>query len=212
MISPPDSRLNRALLARTQRLVEQQLGAPCRVQVAEHALVRAAVVRRRITALEIISERVPIGDDGAHLTSLHVRLEELELQGPRLRPLQLRAGSGAFRATLTDDGLADLVDLPPVVDRVSLMGDGLRISTALGVAITCDVLLEDERIVVRPRMAPPLAARFSWASFAVGVPELPFGARLESLTVDGGEIVLHGHLEPAELSWRVRTTDESTRA
>lgn len=198
MIRPPHPRLHRSLLARLAGEVESHLGAPCQLRPADGDLLRATFVRRRLTRLDLAARDVPLGDLGARLSTLEVALHELELHGSRLRP-HVRASAGSFVASLGEEAISDLVQLPPVVERVWFVGDGLRVHTVMGIAFTCEVRLEDGRIVVHPRVGEALAGRLPWRGLARPVPELPFGATLESLVVDGGEVVVTGSMDPARL-------------
>ena len=201
---PPraDHPLLRPVLSRLHRTVEDQLGVPCELHLAERDLLRAALVRQPVPQVDLHADDVPLGDTGARITTLWVKLDDVALHGPRLRP-EVTAGRGRFVATFLDEAIDGLVDLPPVVDHVWLLGDGLRVNTVAGVAVTCDLGLEGSQVVVRPRLPEPLDRRLPWRRLAHPVPDLPFGATLETLEVDRGQVVATGSLNAEHLQCSV---------
>lgn len=201
-LAQPRRRLHQPLLDRLQQTVEAQLGAPCDLYLPDADLLRAALVRRHLTRVDLRAAEVPLGDREARASMLAVSLHGLDLRGPRLRP-QVRASGGEFVATFGDDAVGGLVDLPPVIDRVWLLDDALRVTTVVGIAFDCDLGLEDEQVVIRPRLTGALAAQLPWRALARPVPDLPFGATLDTVRVDGGQVIASGSLHAEHLSWTV---------
>ena len=199
-LAPPPRRFHQPVLDRLRRMVEGQIGAPCELHLPEPDLFRAALVRRHLTRVDLRAVEVPMGGREARATTLAVTLDGLDLRGPRLRPT-VQASGGRFVATFGDEAIRELVDLPPVIDRVWLLDDALRVATVVGVAFDGDLGVEDEQVVIRPRRPGALAGPLPWRSLTRPLPEMPFGAHLETLRVDGGQVTASGFLEPGHLAW-----------
>ena len=197
-----DHPLLRPVLARLHRTVEAHVGAPCELDIPERDLVRAVLRRQPIPQVDLHADGVPLGEAGARIATLSVNLANVTLRGPRRRPT-VTADGGNFVATFLDDAIATLVELPPVVERLWLLGDGVRVNMVAGMAVTCDLRLEDGQIALRPRLPEPLGRRLPWQRLAREVPELPFGAKLETLAVDGSQVVATGSLGAEHLQWSV---------
>ena len=195
-----DHALLRPVLARLHQTVESHVGAPCELDLAERDLLRAVLRRKPIPQVDLRAEGVPLGESGARITTLSVNLANVTLRGPRRRPT-VSAGGGNFVATFLDDAIATLVELPPVVERLWLLGDSVRVNLVAGVAVTCDLCLEDGRIALKPRLPELLGHRLPWQRLAREVPELPFGAQLETLEIDGSQVVATGSLSAEHLQW-----------
>lgn len=160
--------------------------------------VRAVLWDRRLPSLALAAHGVPFGDRGVRLTRLEARIDGLPLEGPRLRP---RPGSafGTFTANLDDEGLPGLLGLPPVVQGLAVHGDGLRVTTVAGVALTCDVELVDGSVQVRPRQHAVLS-RLPWPTVAATLPALPFDAIVERLVLQDGHVVAEGTFDTGALA------------
>jgi hypothetical protein len=188
-------------LQQLEERVAAELGAPCTVTVTtapgplRH--LRAVLWDRRLAGVLLEATEVPLGGARAHLASLTAHVEELPLVGRRLGPRPGRA-TGTFRAHLEDGQLGPLLGLPPVVQGVFVHGEGLRVTTYAGVALTCDVVLEDGGVVVRPR-SPSALARLPWPQVVTPLPELPLGARVERLTLEDGHAVAEGTFDASHL-------------
>ena len=195
-----DHPLLRPILSRLHQTVESHVGAPCELDLAEGHLLRAFLRRQPISQVDLRAEGVPLGETAARIATLSVNLANVTLRGTRRRPT-VSADGGSFVATFLEDAIATLVELPPVVERLWLLGDGIRVNMVAGVAITCDLCLEDGQIALRPRMPELLGRRLPWQRLAREVPELPFGAQLETLEVDGSQVVATGSLSAEHLQW-----------
>jgi hypothetical protein len=189
-------------LAHVQRSVETHIGAPCELQLSERDLLRAVLMRRSIPQVELHANGVPLGDTGARIATLQVRLDNVMLRGPRRHP-EVTASGGRFVATFLDDAIEHLVDLPPVIERVWLMEDGVRVNMVAGVAVTCDLRLEESQIVLRPRLSERLDRRLPWNRLGQDLLDLPFGARIETLNVTDSQLVTAGSLDSDFLRWSV---------
>jgi hypothetical protein len=203
-----DHPLLRPVLTRLRQTVESQLGVACELHLAERDLLRAVLVRQPIPQVDLLAEGVPLGETGARIATLSVRLDNVTLRGPRRRP-EITADAGSFVATFLDDAIDGLVDLPPVVERVWLLGDAVRVNMVAGMAVTCDLQLENGQAVLRPRLSELLDGRLPWHRFGRDVPELPLGAQLETLEVDGGQVVATGSLSAEHLRWSVGSSPSS---
>jgi hypothetical protein len=188
-------------LEQLEEQVSAELAAPCTVTVTTgpglFPHLRAVLWDRRLAVVGLDAADVPLGDGRAHLAALTARVEELPLVGPRLRP---RPGqvTGTFRAFLEDAQLSPLLGLPPVVQGLFVHGDGLRVTTYAGVAFTCDVVLEDGGVVVRPR-SPSAFARLPWPQVVTPLPQLPLDARVQRLTLEDGHAVAEGTFDASHL-------------
>jgi hypothetical protein len=197
-----DHPLLRPVLARLHQTVESHVGAPCDLHLPERDLLLAVVRRQPIPQVTLCADDVPLGETGARIATLSVHLDHVTLRGPRRRP-EITADGGSFVATFLDDALATLVDLPPVVERVWLLSGGVRVNMVAGVAVTCDLRLEGGQIVLSPRMPELLDRHVPWHRLGRAVPDLPFGAELETLEVDGSQVVATGSLRAEDLQWSV---------
>lgn len=197
-----DHPLLRPVLARLHQTVESNVGAPCDLHLAERDLLRALLVRQPIPHVGLRADDVPLKETGARIATLSVDLTNVTLHGPRRRPT-VTAEGGNFVATFLDDAIATLVELPPVVERLWLLGDGVRVHIVAGVAVTCDLRLEDGRIALRPRLPELLSRQLPWRRLERDVPHLPFGAQLETLEIDGSQVVATGSLSAEHLQWSV---------
>ena len=197
-----DHPLLRPVLSRLHQTVERHVGAPCELDMQERDLLRAVLRRQPISQVDVRAEGVPLGETSARIATLSVNLANVTLRGTRRRPT-ISADGGNFVATFLDDDIATLVELPPVVERLWLLGDGIRVNMVAGVAVTCDLRLEDGQIALRPRLPGLLERHLPWTQLARDIPDLPFGAQLETLHVDGGQVVATGSLDTEHLRWSI---------
>jgi hypothetical protein len=195
-------------MSRLNQAVEAQLGAPCEFHVAERDLFRAVLVRQPIPQVGLRADDVPLGESGARIATLSVQLDNVTLRGPRRRP-EITADGGSFVASFLDDAIEALVDPPPVVERIWLLDDGLRVNMVAGVAVTCDLRLEDSQIVLKPRLPELLGGRLPWRRLGRDVPDLPFGAQLDTLAIEDGRVVASGSLSTEHLRWSAGSTPAS---
>jgi hypothetical protein len=187
-------------MARLNQAVEHHLGVPCELDLEERDLLRAVLVRQPIPQVTLRAEEVPLGETGARIATLSVDLDNVTLRGPRRRP-EVTAAGGSFVATFLDDAIEALVDPAPVVERIWLLDDGLRVNMVAGVAVTCDLCLEDNQIVLKPRLSELFGGRLPWRRLGRDVPDLPFGAQLDALEVDNGKVMATGSLSADHLRW-----------
>lgn len=174
---------------RTERLLAEAFDAP--VTVALHGRpLTLDLVRRRIPAADLVAREVPLGDTGGRIGRLDVRLEGVLL--PRDRDGEWRVEQGVFEAHLDSDDLADLADLPPGVEGVRLVDDTVEVRTTAGVRFPASLDVEDGDLVLRAdrgvlRLLPT-------ASFRVPLGDLPAGARVRDVALNGGEVTARGVL------------------
>lgn len=185
-------------LERVAAHLQAQLGTPVDVHVPEVELWRALLWDRRLSHVELAAERVPIKDGHAHLRRVEADLQELRFEGPRRRP-RVRAEAGTFHAVLDEHELERLLDLPPLLERVRLQHDGLRVETVAGLPFPADVELRDGRLVVVPR-SHQLLKLLPHPQLVLGLPELPLGARITRIELRDGRVEVSGPLDPEHLA------------
>lgn len=178
--------------------LEAQLGVPVEIKVPEVDLWRALLLDRRLSHVELAADDVPLRDGAARLRRVEAELDELTFEGPRHRP-RVRASAGRFLAVLDEDELEQLLDLPPVLERVRLQSDGLRVETVAGLPFPADVKVRDGQLVVVPR-SHQLLRLLPHPQLVLGLPELPLGARITDLRLRDGHVEATGPLDPDHLT------------
>lgn len=184
------------LLPRLEGLASDGLGTPVtlRTDPGLHAL---AVLRRHVSYLRLDAVDVPVADGRGRLARLEVHLHGIHLHGPwtRLRPTFERA---RFCTHVRWEDVRAVVPLPAYLRAVDVERGGLRLTTLAGVAIAAHVDLHPGHVRVRPtgtvlRLLPT-------QNVIIEVPQLPLGAKIETLTLGDGTVDLEGPLDPDALS------------
>jgi hypothetical protein len=185
-------------LDRLARRLEEQLGTPVDVEVPEVELWRALLLERRLSHIQLTARQVPIQDGRARLRRVEAERQELVFAGKRHRP-RVQATAGTFLAILDEDELEQLLELPPLLERVRLQSDGLRVETVAGLPFPADVQVRDGELVVVPR-SPQLLRMLPQPQLVLGLPELPLGARITRLQLRDGHVEASGPLDPDQLA------------
>jgi hypothetical protein len=185
-------------LDRVAARLEEQLGSPVEITVPEVELWRALVLERRLSHVRLTADDVPIKDGRARLRLVEAELLELVFVGQRHRP-RVEATAGTFKAILDEDELDNLLELPPLLERVRLQSDGLRVETVAGLPFPAEVQVRDGQLVVVPR-SPQLLRMLPQPQMVLGLPELPLGARITRLQLADGHVEASGPLDPEQLA------------
>jgi hypothetical protein len=185
-------------LDRVAARLAEQLGVPVDISVPEVELWRALLLDRRLSHVVLSSADVPVQEGRARLRLVEVELLELAFVGQRHRP-RVEAQAGTFRAILDEDQLDELLELPPLLARVRLQSEGLRVETVAGLPFPAEVQVRDGRLVVVPR-SPQLLRLLPQPQMVLGLPELPLGARITRLQLRDGHVEATGPLDPDQLA------------
>jgi hypothetical protein len=185
-------------LDRVAARLAEELGTPVGITVPEVELWRALLLDRRLSHVQLTANGVPVHEGRARLRVVEADLQELVFEGRRHRP-QVRATAGSFRAVLDEDQLEQLLDLPPLLERVRLQSDGLRVETVAGLPFPADVQVRDGQLVVVPR-SHQLLRMLPRPQLVLGLPQLPLGARITHLELRDGHVEATGPLDPDHLA------------
>lgn len=164
----------------------------------------------RGTTAQVVARRVPVGDADAHLRRLDAAATQVRVDR---RTRRLTTAPGTFTAVLGQDDLSRAVRLPGVVSRLELRRHGVRAWTVLGVPVDTSTELVDGELRVVP---DPLQVRdllrlpglgafrrtLEAGGLRIALPELPLGARVESLAFGEGEVVVRGRFDGLDLPLR----------
>ncbi|MDX1658813.1 MAG: LmeA family phospholipid-binding protein [Nitriliruptorales bacterium] len=152
------------------------------------------ILTGRAEEVDGVASDVPILEGDALIGHLEVRLLDVELS---LGERRLRAVHGEFTARIPERELDALAGVPSAVGSITIEDGALKLVTPAGVGVTADVEAEDGDLVVKPTNPIAELARFR-LRFSVG--ELPAGATIHSVGVEGGEVVVRGDLDGSRLT------------
>ena len=173
-----------------------------------------ALVRPPGTVATLRALDVPVGDDDGRLRDLDADVAEVRVH---LRERRLTTGDGTFRATIDQEQLGRMVQLPGVVARLELRRDRLRVWTVLGVPVDTEVRLERDalRVVPDPLQVRDLLRLPGLSAFrrtleagglSLPLPRFPLDARIDHLELREGCVVASGTFRGID---RVVATDRS---
>lgn len=190
--------IERALEARAPivagRRLGELLGLP--VEVVAGGRGRDWVRHRTVSVVALTAHHVPIRDGVAELARIDVQLRKVSWEG-RGSGRRVMAEAGDFTARIEQSELQKLVDLPPLVRRLEVRNEHLRLITTGGLAVDLRVTAEDHAIVLAPVANPlPKVLPMRWR---VPLEELPAGARIQRAVVRDGAVVASGPLDGARL-------------
>jgi hypothetical protein len=196
-------------LARAADQLAAQVGTTdLELTVPERPLL-PVLLRGPGTSAELVARDVPVGDRGGHVRELRAHVVDVRVD-PRRRTLVL--GEGTFTATIGQEDLGRVVQLPGVVDRLELRRAGLRVWTVLAVPVDAEVLVIDGGLTILPDplqidglLALPGLSAFRRtlenASLRLPLPVLPLDGRILDLVFDDGEVVVSGSSAGRSLPW-----------
>lgn len=170
------------------------LGLPVEVVAAGRG--RDWLRTRRLSVVSLTTHHVPIRGGAAELDRLDVLLRGVRLEG-RGGDRHLVADAGEFTATIGQDQLRRLLDLPPLVRSLEVRGDRVRFVTTGGLNVDVRLSAEAHAIVLAP-VANPLPKVLP-VRLRIPLDELPAGAHVQRAVVRDGAVVASGSLDGARL-------------
>lgn len=188
--------LERQIVARAPREAERRLTAWLGVPTAVVAVGRPRdwLRHRRVPAVSLLADQLPIAGTSAVIDRLEVELVGVRTLG-RGADRQITTEGGRFRATLGEEQVRHLVDLPPLVRRLDLRGSRVRLVTSTGLVVDLQVQVVAGAIELKP-VVNPLGALLPVLR-RIALPNLPAGATIESVVVRDGQLVAQGPIAPS---------------
>ncbi len=177
------------------RRLSAALGVPTHVNAVGRP--RDWILRRTVPAVALAADGVPIRGGRAQIDHLAVTLLGVRLEG-RGSDRRVVADEGNFVATLSQEQLRRLIDLPPLVRGIELRGERVRLLTSGGLAIDVRLRANDGAIELRP-VGNPLGGVLP-VRYRIPLDNLPAGAQVVRAVVRNGAVVASGPLDGARLS------------
>lgn len=153
--------------------------------------------RRAVPAVALAVDDLPIQDGRARIQRLEVELHGVRLVGAG-DDRRVMADTGSFRATLTEAAVRSLVELPPLVRRLDLRDDRVRLWTSAGLSVDVRVSARGGDLVLKP-LGNPLDALLPFRH-VIRLDTLPAGATVERVSVQDGHLVLSGPIDGERLA------------
>lgn len=166
------------------------------------------LLRRELPAVVVVADELPVLGGRATLARLRVELDTVRLEGPR-DDQQITAAAGRFHLDVTGEQLLRMVTLPSYLHSFDVVPTGLRLQTVAGVMVDATVRLEPEGLLVRP--AGTMLRLLPQPSFRLPMPQWPYGATVEGITMHRGHVEAWGRMDarhlvfPAHVRWGSRT-------
>lgn len=178
-----------------ERRLTQWLGVPTAVVAVGRP--RDWVRHRTIPAVSLAAEHLPIPDSRASIDRLEVELRGVRIEGPRTARRVL-AAEGSFKAVLSESQVRHLVELPPLVRRLDLRDDRVRLITSAGLSVDLRLFAQDGALVLKP-MGNPLDV-FLPVRHRIPLDNLPAGASVDRAVIRDGQLVVTGPIDGSRLS------------
>lgn len=195
--------LEAAVRHRLVQLAADRLARALQADVELHVVGRPLLwhlARRRVPRVSLVAEDLPVLQGDARLARLHVDVHDVRLV-ERGADRRLTAAAGRFDLRVTEDQLLEMVTLPPYLTSLSVVSDGLRLTTVAGVSVDAAVDLVDDGLEVR--MSRSVLRLLPQPSFWLPLPTWPYGATLADIALHDGWLRGWGTLDADHLVFPV---------
>lgn len=195
--------LEAAVRHRLVQVAADRIAGALQADVELHVVGRPLLwrlARRHLPQVVVAAEHLPVLDGRVRLARLDLEFDDVRL-AERGADRRLTAAAARFDLRLTEAQLRELVTLPSYLTSLSVVADGLRLTTWAGVAVDADVQLAGDELEVRmSRSVLPLLPQ---PSFRLPLPTWPYGATVTGMALHDGWLQARGTMDPDRLVFPV---------